>query len=244
MAKKKMAPLEPLNPSTMHVVASTLPEFVSHIESAELYLGNVVFRGQDCRGGLLPGIARKDPTLNTEEVEREMLGEFDRLGAPMIPPNMTLLDRMVLAQHHGMKTRLLDWNQNPLAALWFACSGRSPGHAFVYALDTDGLYLSPEEYARDPFKRDATKVLLPRMTNSRLHAQHGLFTLHRYSVKLGRFVPLEEIRTTKARLFEIVIPEDKRGDLLQSLDRNGINARTLFPDVDGLCRYLNWRNEA
>lgn len=226
----------------MLVTARTLPEYVSHVESAELLLGNVVFRGQDCRGGLLPGIARKDPSVNTEKTEREMLAEFDRLGAPMIAPNLTLLDRMVLAQHHGMKTRLLDWNQNPLAALWFACSGRTVGHAFVYALDTDGLYLSPEEYTRDPFKRKATKILLPRMTNSRLHAQHGLFTLHRYSDVAQRFVPLEEIRTTRARLFEIGIPKECRGDLLASLDRNGINARTLFPDIDGLCRHLNWRN--
>lgn len=43
-------------------------------------------------------------------------------------------------------------------------------------------------------------------------------------------------------IFEINVPEDTRGTMLKALDRHGINSHTLFPDLEGLCKYLNWRH--
>ena len=44
-------------------------------------------------------------------------------------------DWLEIAQHFGVPTRLLDFTENPLVALFFACSGKSKTDACVWVLD-------------------------------------------------------------------------------------------------------------
>ena len=170
-----------------------------------------------------------------------MLQQLALMGAALLPDTAKILDRLVAAQHFGLKTRLLDWTSNPLAALWFACSSRDPGDAYVYALATDGILLE-NAYETDPFSHTATKVFQPRLNNARVLAQHSWFTLHCFSPENHIWVRLETHAKAKNGLIEIVIPKANRNEMLQSLDRHGVSARTLFPDLGGLCQHLNWQH--
>ena len=113
----------------------------------------------------------------------------------------------------------------------------------MYALKAD-TFLDKNIYEKDPFELTKTCVFQPRLNNERIIAQHGWFTLHRFSTKNRRFVPLDKNSEIKESVTELTISEKSRIDILRSLDRYGINSRTLFPDLEGLCKYLNWKQKS
>jgi hypothetical protein len=225
------------------VEAKSLAEFVERTEVFDLVANLVVFRGQAIRGNLIPSIARLDPKQDSSDQEKQVLEQLQLLGASYLNgTDRSTLDLLVLAQHFGLKTRLLDWTSNPLAALWFACSDKLPSDAYVYALVADTLQ-EKNVYSKDPFATALTRIFQPRLNNTRILAQHGWFSLHRYSTKANAFVAINVNPDTKKHLTEIRIPEAKRADILSSLERHGISRRSLFPDLEGLCTYLNWKHK-
>lgn len=221
-----------------------VPEFLERISVYDLVGGTVLFRGQSEKGGLLPGIARKDPAMDTTAAERYMLKELRKQGLTMIPAYVDIendWDMLVLAQHFGMKTRLLDWTTNALAAVWFACKSRGDDDCYVYTLEADTLML--KSLKGSPFSQRKTKVINPNLSNDRIIAQSGWFTAHRYAETAGKFVALEKNPDVKNHLTEYVIAGKDKVDFLMMLERCGVSSKSVYPDIEGLCKFLNWRQE-
>lgn len=204
-----------------------------------------LFRGQEENWSLLPKIARNESSNNILEKEKKVFEEFQRLSYPYLNSNMNSndWDLLALAQHHGLPTRLLDWTQNPLAALWFAFnkekSNDSDRVVWLFVVNMDEIIDSKVD---NPFTQKITKIFKPNHIANRITAQNGWFTVHKPLKNENRFIPLDKQKRYKKRLFKITFPKDQRIIMLKKLDQMNINHFSLFPDLEGLGNYLDWKN--
>lgn len=92
---------------------------------------------------LLPGVFREkrrpNGAITTEysQLEYNIVGDFISEARRYVPNihNEDILSWIEIAQHFGVPTRLLDFTQNPLVALYFACKGLSEHDACVWIIN-------------------------------------------------------------------------------------------------------------
>jgi hypothetical protein len=220
---------------------STLINFVEE----ECQGGQFLFRGQREDRPLLPKIARDGRNTMGEQllrIESQMMEEFKRQCRPYLTIDpLNEWDWLALAQHHGMATRVLDWTENPLAALWFAVR-KPPGESkegVLWVLKAKSFGIAKANI-EDPYKCEITKIFRPNHITPKIAAQAGWFTAHRYQSEEKSFVPLEKNKKYILHLKRLTIPPGAFRELRVQLNQVGINNAVMFPEMTGLCNHIEW----
>jgi hypothetical protein len=251
---------------TVRKTARSVEEFVGIVSKVreEWKLKELTpwFRGHaNADWSLMPKFYRQpDKDRDTEDNLREAFITCAPTLSDVKPTNKW--DWYFLMQHHGLYTRLLDWTEGALIALYFAVREK-PGyhHAAVWVLnpwklnqkvvrkfevvppgdpgttDEDRARYNrwlPERFSpRKKWPRWPVAVYPSHITR-RIGAQRSSFTIHGAD-QAGLDAMAELIQCP---LMKITIPAWEAKAIRRSLDTCGVDETTVFPDLEGLGRAL------
>ena len=147
--------------STVESVADLIErcsEISNSTEGITLY-----FRGElDSAWNLRPSVMRPSPdgTFRLRAHEGEMLRDLISRRPEDFRGMTSALEQLVVAQHHGLKTRLVDVTRNPCVALFSACESPDPaGNSQASAMDGRlHVFAVPRELIK-PFDSDTVSII-------------------------------------------------------------------------------------
>ncbi len=198
------------------------------------------------------------------ELEYHILRNF-RKYARTSEPNLTntQLRSLVLAQHHGLTTRLLDWTYSPFIAMHFATSNTE-------RYDIDGViwkvdFVKVNQLIPEPLKGLLWKEKCNAFTVEMLESEFS--NVQKFDEVIGPgnalfFEPpsIDDRIVNQFALFSImssatsvlddwlmkhpdtyrriIIPANLKWEIRDKLDQANITERVLFPGLDGLASWL------
>lgn len=194
---------------------------------------------------LLPSLGRLAEVVagyeNWTVFEEDLLERFQRFSRPFLgklPSNK--FEWLILAQHHGLPTRLLDWTTNPLKGLFFAVENPAfPSDGVVWLLEPNGWWYS-QGLEKTEQMIDVVGILaayFPDHINERVIAQESCFTVFPLTPDKGPLISLDAVGAYAKhvkKIKRIVVPSESKQQIRIELKKLGINHLSIFPGLDGL----------
>lgn len=162
-------------------------------------------------------------------------------------------DWLILMQHYGVPTRLLDWSESPLISLYFAVTSASIENqckdGALWVLDPGKLNMNTNS-SKDPyipafeendymadfetakFDSGMSAGLMPiaaiaTRNNPRIQAQLGAFTISRNKT------PIDKVGD-KSHVTKYLIPKESKPDIAEELGLIGLGKFQIFPELTSI----------
>ena len=214
--------------------------------------GPVWYRGHACSSWKLePHYDR----LSNPMKEEELVNRF-RQNANLLlshsPAKPLDFGWIFLMQHYGVPTRLLDWTESPLVALYFAVEDRIVAHqkedgaiwllypqqlnkhstrepSYIPSFDDEWLNTySVEQYSKGKDLGILPVAAIATRNNPRIQAQLGVFTISHL-----KKTPIEEIEDGK-HCVKLTIPAAAKPAIMRELKTLGITRFQIFPELTSI----------
>ena len=232
---------------------NSIEEFLASLR--ETALENLVwFRGQArSEWKLIPNIARETDAHpgGAMDLEAAAIKRFKQNAGAFLSKNPEGTWQWIfLMQHHRALTRLLDWSESPLVALYFALEqGHDEFDAAVWCLDPMRLNEHAGHRSRNPrdvlgFEDDnqldsylpemvtqgqpvlgPVAAIAPRNT-ARMAAQSATFTIIHADPK-----PIEDVNDG-SHIWRFMVPAQSKQALREDMRLMGFNELMLFPGLE------------
>lgn len=220
------------------------------------YLSNLdksvknLFRGQKEDWSLDCKLLRLVNDENFYKIEQQIFNQFKENHQSFYKTELNDWNLLSLGQHYGLPTRLIDWTTDPLIALWFAFEEEKNNEndrvVFGLVVEEDSIV----SFERDKlFGSRFIKIFQAQPIDQRVINQEAWFSIQPPKIygkgKGGDGLPnfndyntLSDDQILGYNLTKFRFKNSLRQEILDEIDKAGINRMKIFPDLTGLCKMI------
>ncbi len=226
-----------------------------------------IYRGEPDASFVLSTSLRRNCKDKSHVLEPPMLLNFTKyaiLEEPTI--EKSVWNQMILGQHHGLPTRLLDWSFSPMIAVHFAVTENDleqmdEHDSVVWRIDTHELHdMLPEKYQKiiekyntTVFSVDMLKEVCDSVQQYDEDMQDKAMVIIEppsldprivnqysfFSVIPDKMTDIERFLNEHTELtIRYIIKKELRWRIRDMLDHLNITERIVYPGLDGLSKWL------